>query len=447
MATLRAALRFSWILAGAFFDLLLFPWRMAGFLFWGRRHREQVSQALAQAASPEAKGTDDSFPLPRHSHKIRRVFLSVGDISAEPHALRLMEAMRASNPAIEFCGFGGSRMQKAGCKLLFNPVELALFGFSGPAKQVPSHLGALWRFLKLLETDPPDLVVLLDYPGFNLYLARAAYGRVPVDYYICPQIWAWAPWRLRAFLKYVRRALSIFPFEAAYFRRHGIGAQCVGHPIADAMAGLERSAGTEPLLAILPGSRTKEIALNLPSLLRIAAAMKAKHPEIRVVLPHEREDRLAQIQEILKSSPLPIELRPGRLHETLAKARLALVKSGTSILEVAHFDLPMIVVYKFPSGLGGRFRQWMTRQFLIPPWFASLNLLANREIIPEFAYGEEARESQILERALALWEDGAERTTCIEALRAMRRIYDRPGTAARAAEALLADKERETRQP
>jgi len=416
-------------------DLILFPFRALLFRFRLRSFREKIAQIL-QAQSPTHS------PTPRkkqNSGVAKRVFLSVGDISAEPHAIRLMREVNLQYPNVSWVGFGGNQMKKAGCEILFNPVELALIGFSGPIKQLPAHLGAFHRFLRLLRDEPPDLVILVDYPGFNLVLARAAKGRVPVFYYICPQIWAWAPWRLPRFRKWIDQALSIMPFEANYFRQNGIETHFVGHPIADHLreSNQKITRNQNPkmkTLALLPGSREREVHLNLPAMIRIAERLRKKFGPIECVVAHERDDIIPQLQKIAGAASFPIEIRPGKLYQTLQKSHLALVKSGTAVLEVAHYGVPMVVFYKFPEGLRGRITDWFRRNFFIAPFFTSLNLLAGREIVPEFAYSRKKVEITIFQKALALWEEGPERTACKKALKEVRNLFDLPGTAGRVAE-------------
>ncbi len=443
-----------YILIKSGIDVLLFPFRCLVFFLQRKRLRKEIQTALTNAA---AVGAAHAPSLQRNgnSQSPKTIFISVGDISAEPHAIRLMQEVNRLRPNTHWIGFGGKRMQEAGCEILFNPVDLALIGFSNPAKQIPAHWRALKQFSQLLKERRVDLVILIDYPGFNLALAQAAQGKARVLYYICPQLWAWAPWRLKTFRKCVDRAVSILPFEAEYFRKQGIPADFVGHPIADRVPFCDSSIPQDkaalappcpeesknrrmaPVLTLLPGSREKEILLNLPAMLRIVAQLQKENPELQIVLPHEREKLIPLLRELLAHSPCPVEIRPGKLHETLAESRFVFVKSGTAVLEVAHFEVPMIVFYRFPSGFRGWLSDWARHNLLLTPFFTSLNLLAAKEIVPEFAYSQQIVEEKIFEQARLLWKDGEARERCLKDLQEVRERYDLPGAGERTAKIVL----------
>lgn len=361
----------------------------------------------------------------------RTIFLSVGDVSAEGHAVRLLEEANARRANLRWLGFGGERLRAAGCDVRVDLVGLGLIGFSSVIRAVPRLFGAVRRLHRILRDEKPVLVVLLDYPGLHFLLARMARRRgVPVLYYIAPQVWAWAPWRVRRMRRDLARVLCILPFEAPWFERHGVPATHVGHPLADALAQVPRTSSFDPdLVVLLPGSRRKEIRANLPSQVRVFEKLRTRRPNLRAVVAHTRADLAPFLRELAGPG---VEISAGDFHGPLSRARLVLAKSGTGILEVAHHGSPLVVLYRVRWPLAS-----LARLFLCTPWFASINLIANREVVPEFCFDRDDAEAAIATRAEALLRDGPERDAVRRGLEEVRRAFDAPGTAARAAAAVL----------
>ncbi|MGH7152150.1 MAG: hypothetical protein ACREIU_15700, partial [Planctomycetota bacterium] len=219
-------------------------------------------------------------------------------------------------------------------------------------------------------------------------------------------------------------------FEAPWFERLGVPATHVGHPLADALAQIPRAVTPDPnLLVLLPGSRRKEIRANLPSQVRVFQKLRSTRPNLRAVVAHTRAD----YEPLLRSLAGPgVEVSAGDFHGPLSRARLVLAKSGTGILEVAHHGPPLVVLYRVRWPLAS-----LARLFLCTPWFASINLIANREVVPEFCFDGDGSEEAIAERAAALLAEGPDRNRSRLGLEEVRLAFDSPGTAARAAASLL----------
>ncbi len=418
---------------GAFLDalggLLLALPRFAVYLLRRRHWRSLLESALAAprpALAPPLRHPPRPKPRPPTT-----IYQSRGPQSAQGPPGRLHPETHPPRTNHRWIGFGGERLRAAGCDVRFDLVGLGLIGFTVVFWAIPRLLRVVATFDRILRKEKPALVVLLDYPGLHLILARLARRRgVPVLYYIAPQVWGWAPWRVRRMRRDLARVLCILPFEAPWFQKNGVPATHVGHPLADALEKVPRSRAPDPdLLVLLPGSRRKEIRANLPSQVRIFERLRAQHPKLHAIVAHTRADLGPFLKELAGPG---IEVSARDFHGPLSRARLVLAKSGTGILEVAHHAIPLLVLYRVRRPLAS-----LARFFLCTPWFASINLIANREVVPEFCFDGDGSEAAIAERAAALLAEGSEREGSKRDLEAVREAFDAPGTAARAATALL----------
>jgi lipid-A-disaccharide synthase len=332
--------------------------------------------------------------------------------------------------------FGGHAMQQAGGELLFPLSEHAVMGFLSVLRQLPTVLAAYARFVRLLRDDPPDLAVLVDYPGLHLVMAKAARrAGVPVLHYSAPQYWAWGPWRMRRYRRSVDATLTILPFEPAFFRRFGVPARYVGHPLLDEIEqhppdpAVVAAARARPTLCLLPGSRRAEIAANLPGMLTVAAALRAKVPNLRVVLPHRDGRRTPLIRQLLAAPGGElVEHIEGPLAGWLAGARLIVAKSGTGSLEACLHGTPTVVVYQLRSALA----TLGYHNLLSVPWIAGANLVAGSKVVPEFCFHHRGGWNDVAAAAAELFADGPARERCRAGLADVRARLGEPGASARA---------------
>ena len=369
------------------------------------------------------------------SPPVRHVFICAGDHSGDHHAARLAEQIRGLSPSTRLSGFGGPAMADAGVDLVECLTDHAVMGFSRVLRALPKFMGLLARAARWMEQSQPDVCVLVDFPGFNMNLAALAHARgIPVVYYICPQLWAWAPWRVRRFARRVDRALVIFPFEETYYTSHGISARFVGHPVADSVADSECAEveRDEDLVCLLPGSRRQEITANLPIMLEVAHRLRERQPRLRFHVPHLHAHRHGLLREVFQAGPLdPVPTLDTDYEETLRRARLALVTSGTATLDVALRGTPMVVLYKTSPTLARA-----SRFLLNVPFIAQVNLIAGREVVPEFLTSGSPVDA-VLEKARDLILDGAPRDACRDGLLEVARRIGSPGAARRAAGEIL----------
>lgn len=289
-----------------------------------------------------------------------------GEASGDAHAAALVNALRAAEPnkQLEFFGATGPLMRAAGVKSVVNTDDLSILGLV----EIGSALPKFWRAFKLLKRAAverkPDAVILVDWPDFNLKLARALHRRsFKIIYYISPQLWAWRGYRARSIERYVDLLLSILPFEKDWYADRGIDqVEYVGHPLAGevhvAQDRVEFSRQTKldpklPIIALLPGSRRKEVERILPPMLEAAALISARRPEIQfvvVVAPGRTSDEIRNIVRAQRATPEPLpsclHIVSGQSREALAASDAAAIASGTATLEAALLGTPMVVVYK-----------------------------------------------------------------------------------------------------
>ena len=333
-----------------------------------------------------------------------RIFFSVGEPSGDLHGANLIRALRKRHADCEFVGYGGPKMAIAGCELHADLTQLAVMW-------VAQALVHLRKFLRLVaEADQyfrdvrPDLVVLIDYPGFNWWIARKAKAQgIPVVYYGTPQLWAWASWRVKKMRRLVDHVLCKLPFEEAWFRQRGCHATFVGHPYFDELEArrldglfVQRQADTAgPLVTILPGSRTQEVKSNLPALLKAAALIRRRAPDVRFAVAAYKESQRGLVNQTVARGDLPVEVHVGRTAELIHTARCCLACSGSVSLELLYHTRPSVILYQV-SRLGF----FVQRLFRKVRYITLVNLLSAEDPFAERAAGiydpEDPRDRHVL---------------------------------------------------
>src|SRR5580698_5620200 len=224
-----------------------------------------------------------------------RILISAGEASGEMYGAQLMEALRRRQPSPQFFGVGGDRMRAAGCETVVDAKDLAIVGITEILSHLPKIYGLFHKLIAAADAHPPDLAIVIDSPAFNWRVARQMHKRgVPVVYYVCPQFWAWRQGRVRLLRKYIDKALVIFPFEEKFYRDRGVDATFVGHPLADLplpaitredYAAANRIDATKTWITLMPGSRVKEVRMNLPTILDSAARLGPGYEFLLPVAP------------------------------------------------------------------------------------------------------------------------------------------------------------------
>jgi len=321
-----------------------------------------------------------------------RYYLIAGEASGDLHGGNLLRALRRRDAQAEFRAWGGDRMREAGAELVRHVSELAFMGFWEVAVNLRSILGLLAHARQDLVAWKPDVLILIDYPGFNLRMAAAAKAAgIPVIWYISPQVWAWKAGRVKTLRSRVDELYAILPFEKAFYAKRGMDIHFVGHPLLDEIARRQVSGEGAPLpgatasgvqetrswIALLPGSRKQEISRMLPVMLEVAR----RHPQRRFALAG-----LRQIGETTYCSfglPDHVELHMDRTYAVLEQAEAALVTSGTATLETALFGVPEVVLYR-----GNALSYAIARQLVKVPFISLVNLVLERELVPELIQGQ-----------------------------------------------------------
>ncbi|MGI6655352.1 MAG: lipid-A-disaccharide synthase [Desulfobulbus sp.] len=372
----------------------------------------------------------------------RKVMIAAGEASGDMHGAHLVRSMRGLAPELGFSGMGGPELSRAGMEQLVDASCMAVVG----AAEVLGHLGAILdarsRLIRHMETARPDLLILIDYPDFNLLLARRAKKLgIPVFYYISPQIWAWRTGRVRTIRRLVDRMAVILPFEQDFYSQHGMRVDFVGHPLLDSVrpeitaAAYRESLALppdRPLIGLLPGSRRKEISALLPALLGAAALLDQAVPGGCTFLipqaPTISRGLLDRHGLLAWRGRLDYRVISGDRFSMMAACDLALAASGTVLLELAILGVPTVATYRMAqyTYLLGRLLVRKVR------FFSLVNLIAGRAIIPELLQ-HEVTPRQILRAARPLLAQGPEREAMLAGMREVRERLGQPGASQRAA--------------
>jgi lipid-A-disaccharide synthase len=393
-----------------------------------------------------------------------RIFFSVGEPSGDLHGSNLIRRLRTQaeetgEPEFEFVGFGGPKMADAGCELIYDLTSLAIMFIGEAVKNLRFFFGLVDKADDYFAEHNVDAVVLIDYPGFNWWIARKAKKRgIPVFYYGVPQMWAWAPWRVRKIRKFVDHVLCKLPFEVDWFAKRKCQATYVGHPYFDQIKtqsydeAFMDSIGqqTGPLLTLLPGSRNQEVKSVLPLLLNAVEKIQASSPQCRFAIAAFKETQAEFAKELVESRGLPVEVYTGRTPELMKQADVCLACSGSVSLELLHYRKPTIIVFKV--------KRWImcAQAFLLRTKFITLvNLIASNDIkkrtwapfdpdaegadeavMPEYLTMSDPSES-VAKRAIVWLNDESARKKKIAEMDQLAKKYAKPGATERAADFIL----------
>ncbi len=368
-----------------------------------------------------------------------QILISAGEASGDMYAARLATALRA-RADVQLFGMGGTRMRDAGVELVADCSEVSLVGIVEIAKKYPA-LKRVWRrLLDEAERRNPQLAIFTDFPGFHLRLARALKRRgVRNVYFVCPQFWAWRPWRANLVRRRFVLGLCIFPFEQPWYRARGVNAEFIGHPLVGNVTAKRTRAQfaadcgldpARPILALLPGSRSGEIAHHMPTLVQ-ACRLIQKDRDVQFVLALAPGVTKIQIAPYL-SPAISMHVVEDATYDALGAADLSIVSSGTATVEAALMDAPMIVVYRL-APLTAALARWLVRT----PMFAMVNLIAGRRVVPELVQKDFTPE-RLASEAMRLLDSPESRAEMRLGLTEVREKLGPPGAVDRAA-GLIAD--------
>ncbi|MDT8317684.1 MAG: lipid-A-disaccharide synthase [bacterium] len=339
---------------------------------------------------------------------LKNVMIVAGEASGDLHASNLIRAVHEISPDISFYGVCGKMMREAGAETLVESSSLSVVGIAEIIPSAGQILGTLRLLKRKLKEDRPSLLVLIDFPDFNLMLA--AYAKkigIPVLYYISPQVWAWRKGRAKKIARLVDRMAVAFPFETDLYKRHGLSADFVGHPLIDAVKvdrdkyvirielGIDEG---KKVIGLMPGSRSKEINALLPPMLESAEIMASRSPEFEFILPLAHTVDRMLVDHYLSLYNVNVKVVEGMTYEVMHISDMAFIASGTATLEAAIIGTPMVVLYKASS------LTYMIGRYLVLTnisWFSLPNIVAEREVVHELLQ-DEVNAGRMVEEAFAI---------------------------------------------
>lgn len=346
-----------------------------------------------------------------HDPDGRRIFIIAGEASGDNHGAKLVKEIKRQAPTCSFMGIGGSELKAEGVDIIIDANQLSVVGVSEVLGQLSVILAALKKVKQTLKTQRPDLVILIDFPDFNLRVAKAAKQLgIKVLYYISPQLWAWRSGRIKTIKKYVDHMAVVFPFEVDLYQRHQVPVTYVGHPLANTvtshLTALEarQAFQLEPdnyTVGLFPGSRKGEISRLLPTILVAAKRLKQKQPTVQFILPLASSIPESLITPYLSNFDFAVKIVKQRTYDVMRACDAAIIASGTVTLEAALMQLPMVVIYKI-SQISYLLGKWLIKI----PYISLANIVAEEYVVPELIQGA-ANPSTIADKIEKLLVDSA----------------------------------------
>jgi lipid-A-disaccharide synthase len=371
---------------------------------------------------------------------MKKILIIAGEASGDLHGANLVKALHEQSPELKVYGVGSRRMREAGVTMLADASEISVVG----ATEVLTHISAIYgvyaTLKRFLREERPDLLVLIDFPDFNILTGKAARKLgIPVLYYISPQVWAWRKGRVKTIAKLVETILVVFPFEVELYRATGVDVRFVGHPLADVVgspytrdeARKQLGLAERRTIALLPGSRRKEIMHLLPDMLEAAKLLQARFPDIQFVLPVAPTLNRSSVQGYVEKSGVSVSMVDGRVYDVLRASDAAIVTSGTATLETGLMAVPMVIVYR-----ASRLTYWIGRLLVSVRNFGLVNIVAGRAVVPELLQ-DEATPERIAEELGTIIADPERHRRITEELVRVRTVLGEGGASRRAASAVL----------
>ena len=370
--------------------------------------------------------------------KTKKILMVAGETSGDLHGAHLMEAIQKIDPGVEFFGLGGEALARQGMRLLYHHRTLSVVGITEVLAKLKTILQTLRGLKQALPLEMPDLAILIDFPDFNLRLARSVYRRgIPILYYISPQVWAWRASRVKAIARWVRKMIVFFPFEVPLYRAEGVDVEWVGHPLVEtvkpSLSKEEAFAefGLDPLrptVALLPGSRESEVKRLLPTFIDAAHILLGRIPALQFVIPLASGLPGEVLASWLPQTSIPLRIIEGKTYDVMNISDLLITASGTATLEGGILGKPMVIAYKVSplSYLIGRL-------LIHVDHIGMVNLVAGKRIAPELIQ-KDANPERIAGEAFSILQNPGIRYQMSESMKEIRQKLWKPGAVQRAAE-------------
>lgn len=367
--------------------------------------------------------------------------IMAGEASGDLHGANLAREIRKQDPSVMLYGVGSKKMQEAGVRMLADASEISVVGIA----EVVTHFRAIYRvFNKLkafLQQDRPDLLVLIDFPDFNIRLGNAAKKLgIPVVYYISPQVWAWRRGRVKTIAELVKAMIVVLPFEVDIYQQAGVDVRFLGHPLTDVVQssftqqeartqlGLDAAKRT---IALLPGSRTKEITNLLPVMLAAASILKKRYPDLQFVLPLAHTLSESFVRTFTDGADVPVTVVDNRVYDVLRASDAAIVTSGTATLETGLMAVPMVIVYRV-----SQLTSFIGRMLIKVKHIGLVNIVAGERVVPELVQ-EAATPENISDALMKMLDDPEEYAKVRNRLAAIRTELGEAGASSRVASVVL----------
>lgn len=367
------------------------------------------------------------------------IMIIAGEASGDTHGSKLVKAMLGKNKNLFFCGIGGAAMKKEGVRILFDAEKLSVVGLTEVFPKAFSILKGLSVAKRLLRSLRPDLVILIDFPDFNLHIAATARKlNIPVLYYISPQIWAWRTGRVKKIKKRVNHVAVILPFEAKFFKKYGIPVTFVGHPLLDktnvySSKGEILNIADAPVIGLAPGSRDGEVKRHLPIMLDAAQRLQQHIKRATFLVSLAPTVKQELVEDIIQKNKLKnVKIVPGGIDKTLRRSVFIIAVSGTVTLEVAISGIPLLIIYKMS------WLSYILARILIKGIrnVGLVNLVAGKLLVPEMLQGE-ATPGKIADTVLAMIKNKSKIDTLKRDLLSVRKVLGDAGASERVAEIAL----------
>jgi lipid-A-disaccharide synthase len=367
----------------------------------------------------------------------KKILMVAGEVSGDLHGALLMEAILRIDPEVQFFGVGGERLGRMGMRLLYHSQSLSVVGITEVLLKIRSIMKALRGLKQSLDRERPDLIILIDFPDFNLRLAKIAHRKgIPIFYYISPQVWAWRPKRVKLIAQWVKKMVVLFPFEVPLYEAAGVNVEWVGHPLLDIVkptlskeAAFQRF-GLDPkqrTIALLPGSRMHEVKRLLPPLLASAQLLQKETPDLQFIIPLAPGILQGTLSPWMRNISVPVKVVEGWTYDVMNISELLITASGTATLEAAILGKPMVIVYKVSF-----FSYWIGRALIRVDHIGLVNLVAGKEIAPELIQND-VNPQRVAEEALRILRDPILSRRMTEMMAGVRQSLGEPGAAQRAA--------------
>jgi lipid-A-disaccharide synthase len=365
-----------------------------------------------------------------------RVAIIAGEASGDQHGAKLVKAMQNKNPALSFMGIGGPELRQAGVRILMDAAELTVVGITEVFSRLPSILRGMSTFKKALKIHQPDLLILIDFPDFNLRIAAAAKKLgIPVLYYVSPQIWAWRQSRVKRIKRLVDHMAVILPFEQQFYAENDVPATFVGHPLLDTpLPPAEKAlmAGDEgqTTIGLVPGSRENEIARHLPVMLDTADILKDRLKHATFIISHARSVERKQLEAIVAGHPcrVNVEIISDGIETVFERSDVLVAASGTVTLQAAIHGVPMVIIYKVSP-----ISFMLGRALVRVPFIGLANLVAGRKLVPEYVQND-ANAENIASALQDMLSDRDQLAELKKQLVELRDVMGGPGASERVAE-------------